>query len=129
MADSPEFSGQGDRPTRFESWLVQACEGDGHWEMAAQRLALELGPELAATALALVFDELGGEKVHVPRRDRFFRGLWGERMREWARARIELDGWTFEEVGAVLRVSRGSVARIVSFPDETKPGTVGYHRP
>ncbi|MGH8083859.1 MAG: sigma factor-like helix-turn-helix DNA-binding protein [Lysobacter sp.] len=123
MIDGVEFSEAGDEPTRFEVELLVACVGDGHWEMVAQRLVRDLGPELAARALVAVLDELGSEKVHTPHRHRFFSGLWAEGRRDWIIDRVVIDNWTVDEIARVLKVSRGRVSQIVGTAGRTKLNT------
>jgi hypothetical protein len=70
-SDRP-FSRRGEAPTAYESALLtQAAReagGDNVWVLIGSRIGVE--------ALAVVFDELAGEKIMVPTREGFFRALF-----------------------------------------------------
>lgn len=120
MTSGPEFSSAGCVPTRFEEALLAECAGDGCWEMVAQRLVQDLGVSVAARALVAVLDEIGGEKVHTPPRQRFFVSLWAEGRADWARDRQLIDGWSLAEIATVLRVSESRVSQIITGAQRTK---------
>lgn len=71
------FSHRGAAPTEFECALVLSAIA--HSADTPQRFAdspwLPIAARIGVPALAVVFDEIGGEKVHVPTRAMFFEGL------------------------------------------------------
>lgn len=70
-SDRP-FSRRGEAPTAYESALLEEAarqpQGDNVWVL--------IGSRIGAQALAVVFDELAGEKIKVPTREGFFRALF-----------------------------------------------------
>lgn len=68
------FSRRGERATEFERTLVAGANDDMRRETSS--LFLGLARRIGVDALLAVFDEIGGEKVHVPTRESFFTALW-----------------------------------------------------
>lgn len=72
-----DFSRKGQACTEFERALVAktttACDGYALWIDLAKRIGVD--------QIAAIMDEVGGEKVHVPKRAAFFSGLFAEARR------------------------------------------------
>lgn len=68
------FSRRGERATEFERALVAVADADTCRGTSA--LFLELARRIGVDALLVVFDEVGGEKLHIPTREWFVGELW-----------------------------------------------------
>lgn len=73
-----QFSRRGERVTDFERGLIECAaecssEAQGIWRTLARRIGVD--------ALAVLMDEVGGEKIHVPTREYFFAELF-RKMRD-----------------------------------------------
>lgn len=99
-------SRKGENPTAEEVELVAraAASTDSVWAAIAARIGVD--------ALFVVFDELGGEKVHVPTREHFLRGIWVPMQRE-AILTLRANGVKTREIAEQLRVSRRHVCNVV----------------
>ncbi len=73
------FSRRGDRVTDFERLLVSECDVIALTDIRA--VWLSIARRIGIDQLAIVLDELGTEKVHVPSRENFFGMLW-QRQRD-----------------------------------------------
>lgn len=70
-SDRP-FSRRGEAPTEYEAALLaEAARQPG-----VDSVWVLIGSRIGAEALAVVFDELAGEKIKVPTREGFFRALY-----------------------------------------------------
>lgn len=70
-SDRP-FSRRGEAPTEYESALLaEAARHPG-----VENIWVLIGSRIGAQALAVVFDELAGEKIKIPTREGFFRALF-----------------------------------------------------
>ncbi|RRN78560.1 hypothetical protein EIM50_13805 [Pseudoxanthomonas sp. SGD-10] len=105
MIEGIRFSDRGDQPTDFEIRLLAQASSDSQWITIGQRLMRELGPTAGARALAIVLDELGGEKVCVTTRRRFFEALWRDQRDELIRDLARRDGWTYRDIADALGVT------------------------
>lgn len=66
------FSRRGEAPTDYETALLaEAARAPG-----VENIWVLIGSRIGAHALAVVFDELAGEKIKVPTREGFFRALF-----------------------------------------------------
>jgi hypothetical protein len=109
-----EFSAGGDPPTDFEIRLLQASQAESPWVLVGQRLMLELGPRVGATALALVLDELGTEKIYVTPRRNFFERLWGVERDAKICALALRNEWSYGEIAQMFKVSKQYVFQLVT---------------
>lgn len=102
----PRFSRKGEAPTPDECALIATAVADPNnvWAMIAARI----GP----AAMCVVLDELGGEKIHIPTREQFVRGLWRPERNRAIAAAIAL-GRHPDAVAAEFGVDRTRVAHIV----------------
>lgn len=115
MIEGIEFSDRGDALTEFEVKLLSTAKSDSPWVCVAQRLFRELGATAGSAALAVILDELGGEKVYVTPRRSFFERLWGiERDALICVLAIRRDDWNFAEIARHLGVSREYVRKVVA---------------
>lgn len=73
------FSRRGERVTDFERLLVSGCDVIALTDIRA--VWLSIARRIGVEQLAIVLDELGTEKVHVPSRENFFGALW-QRQRD-----------------------------------------------
>ncbi|GEM_PF-1112719 len=112
MIDGIQFSDRGDAPTEFEVRLLQQTQGDTAWLVTGQRLMAELGAAAGARALAIVLDELGGEKLRVTQRRRFFEALWREQRDALVRDLATRGDWTYRDIAEALGLSHRLVRAI-----------------
>lgn len=104
-----EHSQTGEPVTKLESALLQ----DATSRRDIRRVWIDLGKRIGADALALVFDYIGGSKVHVPTRAEFFRGI----AREIRDARIMIlrgQGKSVAEIAIELGMRENHVNVVVS---------------
>jgi hypothetical protein len=105
-SDRP-FSRYGEPPTAYEVALLQ--------EAAAQRDASVwalIGARIGAQALAVVLDELRGEKVWVPPREAFFASLY-EPRRNARIVALRAEGHTAATIAKEFGLTPQHVNRIV----------------
>lgn len=102
-----KFSGRGDTCTPFEQALVDHNElDDSVWTTIAKRIG--------ATNLAVVLDELGSEKIHVPTREDFFQRLYRPLRDAEIQYLADVVGLNQPEIAARLEVSQGLVSKALS---------------
>jgi hypothetical protein len=107
-SDRP-FSRRGDAPTAYEVTLLNE---------AAQRAAVDsvwiiIAARIGADALAVVLDEIGGEKVSVPTREGFFRALH-EPVRDARIAELLARGVPGRVIAEQTGISPGRVSQIAA---------------
>lgn len=123
MLDEIRFSGPGDAPTAFETRLLTTCTGDSPITQFAARVASAFGPETAAIITCLLLDELGNERIDVPRRQAFFRALW---CRDRDRLIVHLaspgQGYLKSEIADMLGVHKSHVSRVVAGKQKRRTG-------
>lgn len=69
-----QFSRRGERVTDFERTLIAGADATALTEM--RTLFMGLAQRIGIDALAVFFDEIGGEKIHFPTREFFFTTLF-----------------------------------------------------
>lgn len=119
MIEGIEFSDRGDAPTEFELRLLERAEGSAAWVMVGKRLIAEFGREIGAKALAVVLDEVGGEKPHIPHRRHLFESLWREERDLLIVDLASREDWSFAAIGRALGVSRVYVKRLADRANAT----------
>lgn len=113
MIEGIDFSEQGERPTPMELRLLQQTTSMSPFVEIGRRLVRELGDGPGLYALCVILDEIGGEKVHVPRRRHLFQALWRvERDALICNMLATPGGWTVTEVAEAMGVSQPYVSRI-----------------
>lgn len=112
MIDGIRFSDRGDAPTDFEVRLLQQTQAEAAWVVTGQRLMAELGAAAGARALAIVLDELGGEKLCVTPRRRFFEALWREQRDALVRDLATRGDWTYRDIAEALGLTHRLVRAI-----------------
>ncbi len=112
MIDDIEFSDRGERPTAFEVRLLQAEIPETDWNCAVRRLVMELGPAVAANVLALLMDEVGAEKIHIPPRRAFFESLWRAQRDELILSLLSRPDWRQADIARALHVSPDVVRKV-----------------
>lgn len=68
-----QFSQRGDAPTETERGLLANATTDEGPD--SRCVWVRIGQRIGVDALAVVLDELGGEKIYVPNRGKFFAAL------------------------------------------------------
>lgn len=127
MAET-RFSRAGQAPTAFEIELLRNASGDSAWIAVAHRLMAQFGDDIGARVVLAVLDELQGEKVNTPTRQRFMRRL----ARPVIVAEIlELkdDRRSDREIGGIMAVSRQAIGRVVNQSGRRLPARRGTRRP
>lgn len=119
MIEGIEFSDRGQMPTEFELRLLERASGSAAWVMVGKRLIAEFGREIGAKALAVVLDEVGGEKPHIPHRRHLFEALWREERDLLIVDLASRDDWSFAAIGRALGVSRVYVKRLADRANAT----------
>lgn len=121
------FSRRGERVTDFERQLVAECGAAQLTE--AKTLWLELARRIGVEALACVFDEVGGEKMHMPTRENFFRALYHQQRNAEIIRRLacgdsaELIGTDLGLTARMVRyIGRGSVSDDVALDGVIEAG-------
>jgi len=112
VIDGIRFSERGDQPTDFEIRLLEQADGESAWIVIGQRLIRELGPTAGARALAVVLDEVGGEKLCVTPRRRFFEALWREQRDALVRDLASREDWTYRDIAEALGLTHRLVRAI-----------------
>lgn len=72
------WSDPGDKATADEARCVASAAPTGSdWQRVAWRLVQDTGdPQLVASVMAAIFDEMGGQNTSIPTRRGFFTALW-----------------------------------------------------
>ncbi|MFO0293811.1 MAG: hypothetical protein ACK51F_10765 [Rhodospirillales bacterium] len=118
-SDRP-FSSRGELPTEFECGLFATAIAravasprpiDSPW--------LYIGQRIGVPALAVVFDELGGEKVHVPTRAAWFEGL-AQQARDTRIRELLAAGVPHVTIASEFRLTKGRVSQIAA--EVKRPG-------
>ena len=113
MIDGVEFSESGEAPTDFERRLIAQSESMTHWLVIARRLIAELGETAGLHAMCVLLDELGGEKIHIPRRRHLFVRLWRRERDGLIRQLAQPgSGWTINELAEHFGVSQPYASRV-----------------
>lgn len=101
------FSGRGERCTELERSLVNR-PGTPEWTDGWVGLINTVGID----AIAAVMDWFGGEKIHVPTREAFFRALWREVRDAEIRRRIHVARERREVVAGDFGLAIRTIQRI-----------------
>lgn len=103
-----EFSRRGEAPTAYETALLAEAASspgiDDVWVLIATRIG--------ANALAVVLDEIGGEKPHVPTRDAFFAEL-ARRKRNERIVELLGSGKSRQEVARLFGITAETVRKVI----------------
>jgi hypothetical protein len=108
------FSRRGDPPSAFECQLFAAAVD--HAAQSARPIDspwLQIGARISVPALAVVFDELGGEKVHVPTRAAYFEAL-AQAHRDARIRELLAAGVPHVVIAAQFQLSKGRVSQIAT---------------
>jgi hypothetical protein len=103
-----QFSRRGERVTDFERALVAESNAGALSEM--RTLFLDLARRIGIDALAAVFDEVGGEKIHFPTREFFFSTLFRQQR----------------DADIVRRLANGEPAESIGRDYDIHPNTVWH---
>ncbi|HSX64296.1 MAG TPA: hypothetical protein VLF15_06175 [Pseudoxanthomonas sp.] len=113
MIEEIQFSDRGDAPTAFEVRLLQADLPTTDWTCAVRRLVMDFGPDIAAKVLVSLMDELGGEKIHIPPRRKFFESLWRDERDALIVSLSSRPDWPLKDIASVLGVSNDVVRQVL----------------
>jgi hypothetical protein len=104
-----QFSRRGERATCFERTLVAGSDHSALTEMGS--LFLRLAQRIGIDALAVVLDEIGGEKIHIPSREFFFHALFRQQRDEEITRRLA-NGESAIVIGLDLGIAQRTVQHI-----------------
>lgn len=111
-----DFSRRGEKPTQLELALVASTPVEASGDGVA--LWLGIAQLIGAAALAIVLDEAGGEKLHVPTRVNFFGALY-RRQRDRIILERRASGESLEAVGRDFGLTAARVSQIaLGIPNE-----------
>lgn len=108
------FSGVGDPPTVFEEQLLSCADQEDLWVLIGQRIG--------ARALFILFDEIGGEKVNVPKREVFQQRLYRPLRDAMVRALSREQHLNNSEIAQRTGLSRQTVGVILAQSGAPHPG-------
>lgn len=112
-SDRP-FSIRGEAPTDFECQLfLAALERAAASARPVDSPWLSIGQRIGVPALAVVFDELGGEKVHVPTRAAWFEAL-AQAQRDTRIRELLAAGVPHVTIAAEFQLTKGRVSQIAA---------------
>lgn len=106
-----EIGQRGDPCTDTERQLAaqaeSGCPADatGQWLLLAQRIGLD--------ALVAIFDEFGGEKIHIPQRSNFFEALYRP-IRNARVHELRAQGYSASEIASKTGLDRRRVWEALS---------------
>ena len=105
------FSRRGEPVTVFEAQLV--AESVIARPERISELWVQIARRIGVDNLALILDEIGGEKVHVPTREEFFAALYRPlRNRQIVDMRHET-GRSLREIGKFFNLTHKAVALVL----------------
>lgn len=103
-----EFSRRGEKPTAYETALL--AEAAAH--PTVESVWVLIGARIGVEALAVVFDELAGEKIFVPPRAAFFGSLY-EPRRNTRIAELRAQGISTAQIARAFGITPQGVNKIL----------------